>query len=69
MLDHLPNGEQAVEHDTQEHKQLETLMKQMEAADAEGAEFLEVLGAIRQVLFDRPLSRRRKRQAWWVDAQ
>jgi len=52
MRDHLPNGEQAVDHDTQEHKELETLLKQLERADAEGAEFMEVLEKIRQVLFD-----------------
>ncbi|MDQ3764864.1 MAG: hemerythrin domain-containing protein [Actinomycetota bacterium] len=31
MREHLPNGEQAVEHDIQEHKQLEEVMKQLEA--------------------------------------
>ena len=33
MRDHLPNGEQAVEHDIREHKQLEEIMKQLEEVD------------------------------------
>jgi hemerythrin superfamily protein len=52
MRDHLPNGEQAVEHDINEHKELETLMKQLEGADAASAEFEEVLGNLREVLLD-----------------
>ncbi|MDQ4093461.1 MAG: hemerythrin domain-containing protein [Actinomycetota bacterium] len=31
MREHLPDGDQAVEHDTQEHKELEEVMKQLEA--------------------------------------
>ncbi len=31
MREHLPDGEQAVEHDTEEHQQLEEIMKQLEA--------------------------------------
>src|SRR5829696_6220120 len=34
MREHLPDGEQAVKHDIEEHKQLEETMKQLEAADA-----------------------------------
>ena len=34
MREHLPDGEQAVKHDIEEHKQLEKTMKQLEAADA-----------------------------------
>jgi hemerythrin superfamily protein len=52
MREHLPNGEQAVEHDIQEHKELETLMKQLEGADAGTAEFAETLGKLREVLLD-----------------
>ena len=33
MREHVPDGEQAVEHDIEEHKQLEGTMKQLEAAD------------------------------------
>jgi hemerythrin superfamily protein len=52
MRDHLPDGDEAVEHDTQEHKELEKLMKQLEGADAAGAEFMEIVGKIREVLDD-----------------
>lgn len=52
MRDHVPDGDKAVEHDTEEHKQLETLMKQLEGADAEGAEFLQIVDKIREVLED-----------------
>ncbi|TDU83954.1 hemerythrin HHE cation binding domain-containing protein [Kribbella voronezhensis] len=52
MRDHLPNGDQAVEHDTQEHKELETLMKQLEGADTGSAEFDDALGNLRRVLLD-----------------
>jgi hemerythrin superfamily protein len=52
MRDHLPNGEQAVEHDIQEHKELETLMKELEGADAQSAEFENIVGNLRQVLRD-----------------
>lgn len=34
MRDHLPDGEQAVKHDIEEHKELEEVMKQLEAVDA-----------------------------------
>ncbi len=49
MRDHLPNGEAAVEEDTNEHKQLEKLMKELEGADASEAAFLETLGRLRTV--------------------
>ena len=52
MRDHLPNGDEVVDHDTQEHKELETLMKQLEAADAQDARFMEIIGEMRQVLAD-----------------
>jgi hypothetical protein len=52
MRDHLPDGEQAVEHDIQEHKELETLMKELEGADAESAEFDNAVANLRQVLLD-----------------
>ena len=47
MRDHLPNGEAAVEEDTNEHKELEKLMKELEGADASAPEFLETLGRMR----------------------
>ena len=52
MRDHLPNGKEAVEHDTEEHKELEALMKRLESADASAPEFLEVLGQISTTLAD-----------------
>jgi hemerythrin superfamily protein len=52
MRDHLPDGDEAVEHDTQEHKELEKLMKRLEGADAAGAEFMDIVGQIREVLDD-----------------
>ncbi|MEU4605637.1 hemerythrin domain-containing protein [Kribbella sp. NPDC023972] len=52
MRDHLPNGEEAVEHDIQEHKELERLMKQLEGADAGSTEFDDALSNLRQVLLD-----------------
>jgi hemerythrin superfamily protein len=34
MRDHVPGGEETVKHDTEEHKQLERVMKQLEAVDS-----------------------------------
>lgn len=52
MRDHLPNGQAAVDHDTEEHNQLEQLMKQLEGADASTPEFLGIVGNIEKVLAD-----------------
>ena len=52
MRDHLPDGDEAVEHDTEEHKELEAKMKQLESADASAPEFLEVIGSIEATLRD-----------------
>ncbi len=52
IRDHLPDGDQAVEHDTQEHKELEKLMKQLEGADAGTTEFEDTLRKLQQVLVD-----------------
>ena len=52
MRDHLPNGDEAVEHDTQEHKELEKLMKQLEGADADSTEFEDTLRKLQLVLID-----------------
>jgi hemerythrin superfamily protein len=51
MRDHLPNGAEAVEHDTAEHKELERTMKQLESVEAE-PRFLELLGQLEAVLDD-----------------
>jgi Hemerythrin HHE cation binding domain len=39
MREHLPDGEKLVEHDTQEHKRLEEVMKQLEAVQASEPRF------------------------------
>ncbi|MDP9408271.1 MAG: hemerythrin domain-containing protein [Actinomycetota bacterium] len=52
MSDHLPNGKEAVEHDTAEHKELERTMKELEKTDANDPEFLSVVGVLENVLRD-----------------
>jgi len=52
MRKHLPDGDAAVEHDTAEHKELEVTMKQLESADAAGAEFLQLLDKLEEILRD-----------------
>ena len=49
IRDHVPNGAAAVDDDTREHKELETLMKQLESADASSPDFLEALARMRGV--------------------
>jgi hemerythrin superfamily protein len=55
MRDHLPNGDRAVEHDIEEHKELESLMKQIEGTDAGEPEFIELITKLQQVLADHVL--------------
>jgi len=52
MRDHLPDGDEAVEHDTQEHKQLEATMKRLESADTTSAEYTTALSDLERVLRD-----------------
>jgi len=52
MRKHLPDGEKSVEHDVEEHKQLERAMKQLEALDVSSAEFDERLRELETVLAD-----------------
>jgi len=52
MKDKFADGESVVDHDTEEHQQLEEVMKQLEAADSSDAEFLSVLGKLEAVLRD-----------------
>ncbi|GIF04959.1 hemerythrin domain-containing protein [Actinoplanes siamensis] len=52
MRKHLPDGEKSVEHDVKEHKELEQLMKRLEAADVTGAEFDATLRQLETVLAD-----------------
>jgi hemerythrin superfamily protein len=50
IREHVPNGEQAVEHDKEEHQQLEILMKKLEGLDVQDAEFLDTVGQLHRVL-------------------
>lgn len=52
MREHLPEGDRAVEHDIEEHQELETLMKRLEGAEAGQAEFLDLISQIQDVLAD-----------------
>jgi hemerythrin superfamily protein len=52
IRDHLPDGDQAVQHDIEEHKELEQLMKQLEGADAGTTEFEDTLRKLQRVLVD-----------------
>jgi hemerythrin superfamily protein len=47
MRDHLPNGAEAVEHDTREHKELERTMKDLEGVEATDPRFTELVGELR----------------------
>ncbi|MGY1762425.1 hemerythrin domain-containing protein [Geodermatophilus sp. SYSU D00779] len=52
MRDHLPDGESKVQHDIEEHQQLEEVMKELEGIDAADARFVEILGRLEAVLRD-----------------
>jgi hemerythrin superfamily protein len=52
MRKYLPDGDRAVEHDVEEHQQLERAMKRLEAVDVSGAEFDAVLRELETVLAD-----------------
>lgn len=52
MKKYLDDGEKAVEHDVAEHKELEHVMKQLEGADVDSAEFAEALTQLEAVLAD-----------------
>jgi hemerythrin superfamily protein len=52
MKKYLPDGEKSVQHDVEEHKQLEETMKRLEAVDVSGAEFDEALRKLETVLAD-----------------
>jgi hypothetical protein len=43
MRDHVPDGAKEVEHDTEEHEELEETMKQLEAVDASEPRFDELV--------------------------
>lgn len=52
MRKHLADGEKAVAHDIEEHKQLEQTMKRLEAVDVTSAEFDEALRRLEALLAD-----------------
>jgi hemerythrin superfamily protein len=52
MRKHLPDGDEAVEHDTSEHKQLERTMKELESADTSSPRFAELVRDLRATLAD-----------------
>lgn len=52
MRKHLPDGDQAVEHDVEEHKELERTMKKLESVDAGSPEFEAALGELEAILAD-----------------
>jgi hemerythrin superfamily protein len=52
MARHLPDGEQVVEHDTAEHKQLESIMKEMEDCSVGDDSFPSLVRRLRDVLQD-----------------
>jgi hemerythrin superfamily protein len=52
MRRHLPDGDEAVEHDTNEHKELERTMKRLEAVEADSPEFLDLMNELEAVLRD-----------------
>ena len=46
----LPNGADEVEHDKQEHKEIEATLKKLEGADAAGAQFMELVAELIDLL-------------------
>jgi hemerythrin superfamily protein len=52
MRKRLPDGDSQVQHDIEEHQQLEETMKELEAVDADDPKFLETLGRLEAVLRD-----------------
>lgn len=52
MKQHLPDGDEAVEHDTEEHKELEQTMKELESVDAGDSRFSDLLRQLEETLRD-----------------
>ena len=50
MREHLPDGEKTVEHDVEEHKELERTMKELEGCDAQDHRFMELVCQLRGAL-------------------
>jgi hemerythrin superfamily protein len=52
MKKYLPDGDEAVDHDIEEHKELEQTMKKLESVDAESSEFNQLLAELENTLRD-----------------
>jgi hemerythrin superfamily protein len=52
MRQHLPDGDAAVQHDTEEHKELEQTMKELEAANATDPRFDQLISQLATTLAD-----------------
>src|SRR3954451_24430164 len=52
MRKHLPDGEKAVEHDTEEHKELEQAMKDLEGLEVSSPDFDSTLRRLETMLAD-----------------
>ncbi|WP_433305678.1 hemerythrin domain-containing protein [Actinoplanes sp. CA-030573] len=52
MRKHLPDGEKSVQHDIEEHKELERAMKELEDVDVNTPEFETALGRLTEILAD-----------------
>jgi hemerythrin-like domain-containing protein len=52
MKKYLPDGDQAVDHDVEEHKELEKTMKKLEAVDAQSSDFTQLLADLENILRD-----------------
>src|SRR5690242_2268618 len=50
MREHVPDGGEAVEHDVEEHKQLERTMKELEGCAPEDQRFMELVAQMREQL-------------------
>ena len=50
MREHLPEGEQAVQHDIEEHKDLERTMKELEGCEPTDPRFTELVSELRRTL-------------------
>lgn len=52
MKQHLPDGEAKVQHETEEHEELEVLMKQLEGSEPADQEFVQGVARLEEVLRD-----------------
>ena len=52
MRKHLPDGDEAVEHDIEEHKDIERALKKLEGADASSADFTAAVQQLQALLAD-----------------